>query len=62
MKWVETHGVKPRTRAEKAHLRFRNGLESKQPYSVGTTRWSHVGDDWDVVAYAAAEERKDEAA
>lgn len=58
MTWRETNGCKPRTRAAKVHVRFRNGLESKQPYTVSTTRWSHRGDNdpWDVVAYAVPDE------
>lgn len=57
MTWRETHGMKPRTSAEKVFVRYRCGLESKQAYPVRTTRWDHRGDDFDVVAYA-----KDEAA
>ena len=55
MKWVETNGRKPRTKAEKVHVRYRNGLTSKAPYTVSTTRWSQTGDDWDVMAYATEE-------
>ena len=62
MKWVETHGMKPRTRAEKAFVRYRCGLESREAYRVETMRWNWSGHDFDIMAYAAAEERKAEAA
>jgi hypothetical protein len=53
MKWVATEGRKPRTGDKLLHLKFRNGLESKQPYQVDKiARWTHVGDPWDVIAVA----------
>jgi len=53
MKWVETKGRRPKTGDKLLHLRFRNGLESKQPYRADMiARWTHIGDPWDVMAVA----------
>jgi hypothetical protein len=62
MKWVETHGSIPRTRAEKVFVRYRCGLESKQAYPTKRQRWDWRGDDFDIVAYAVPQERFEEAA
>ncbi len=56
MNWVETHGRKPRTGEKPIHVRFRNGLESRQTYVASQLRWSQVGDDWDVTHVARAAE------
>jgi hypothetical protein len=56
MKWVETLGKRPRTGEKPLHIRFRNGLESRQTYiAVQIARWDHRGDDWDVTHVARAE-------
>jgi hypothetical protein len=52
----------PRTRAEKVFVRYRCGLESKQAYPTKRQRWDWRGDDFDIVAYAIAEDRLEEAA
>jgi hypothetical protein len=53
--WVETHGRKPRTGERPLLVRYRNGLESKHTYTVRQiARWSHTGDDWDIMAVARA--------
>lgn len=56
MRWVRATGVQPRTKAEKVYVKYRNGLVSKQAYPVARQRWSHIGQDWDIVAYFATEE------
>lgn len=52
MTWIETNGQIPRIGEELLYLKFRNGLESKKSYPANRVRWSHVGDDWDVMAVA----------
>jgi hypothetical protein len=52
--WVETHGRKPRTGERPLLVRYRNGLESKTTYVARQLRWTHLGDDWDIVAVARA--------
>lgn len=52
MKWVETRGIMPRTKAESVFVRYRCGLESKAAYPVQRQRWSFTGDDWDIMAYS----------
>jgi hypothetical protein len=54
MKWVATHGRKPRTGERPLFVKFRNGLESKETYSASQLRWSHVGDPWDIMEVARA--------
>ena len=49
--WRAVKGVRPDTSALEVFVRFRNGLESKAAYKVATTRWTDLGDPWDVVAY-----------
>lgn len=56
MTWVETHVRTPRTERP-LFLKFRNGLESKQAYPTDRQRWTHEGNDFDIVAYAVPEER-----
>ena len=58
MTWRETNGTRPRVKADKLYVKFRNGLCSKTPYTVKTTRWEYRGDNdpWDVVAYAVPDE------
>jgi hypothetical protein len=57
MKWVETKGRRPKTGDKLLHLRFRNGLESKQPYRANMIRWEYSdnNDPWDVTHVARAE-------
>jgi hypothetical protein len=62
MKWVETQGSMPRTKAAKVFVRYRCGLESKQAYPVKGQRWSVTGADFDIMAYAVPAERLGEAA
>ena len=52
MTWVETKGRTPRTGERPLHIKFRNGLESRQTYTARQLRFSQVGDDWDVIAVA----------
>jgi hypothetical protein len=54
VKWVETNGRKPTTGERRLHIRFRNGLESKETYLAAQLRFSHVGDPWDIIAVARA--------
>lgn len=55
--WRETRGYKPNTSATKVFVRYRCGLESKQAYPTDRQRWTHEGNDFDIVAYAVPEER-----
>jgi hypothetical protein len=34
---------------------------SKQPYPVKGQRWSHTGQDFDIIAYFAVDEREEAA-
>ena len=53
MKWVETHGRRPRTGDKPLYVRFRNGLESQRTYTADQLRWTQVENDpWDIVAVA----------
>jgi hypothetical protein len=52
MKWVAAQGVMPRIKAQKVFVRYRCGLESKQAYPVKGQRWSHQGNDFDIMDYA----------
>ena len=62
-RWFPSKGVKPNTSAEKCFVRYRCGLVSKDAYPVKSQRWHHIGDDWDILEWMAAEdERKDQAA
>ena len=61
-RWRAVKGVRPDTSALEVFVRFRNGLESKAAYKVATTRWTNVGDPWDVIAYRVPEEDRSEAA
>lgn len=51
MKWVQTKGMKPRTRAEKVFVQYRCGMVSKEAYPTDKQRWSWSGHDFDIVAY-----------
>jgi hypothetical protein len=61
MRWIRTTGVQPRTQAEKVYVKYRCGLVSKQPYPVKGQRWSHTGQDFDIIAYFAVDEREEAA-
>ena len=51
MRWIRTTGVQPRTQAETVYVKYRCGLVSKGAYPVKTQRWTHTGDDFDIMAY-----------
>lgn len=52
LRWHDTNGKRPRTGDKLLHVRFRNGLESKQPYRADQMKFAQVGSDWDVMAVA----------
>lgn len=43
-----TEGRKPKTRAQKLRVQFRNGHVAG-PYTCDMLRWTDTGDDYDVV-------------
>lgn len=49
MNWKPTEGRKPRTGEAKLQVRFRNGWVSKWTFTAKQLRWTHTGDDFDVV-------------
>ena len=54
MDWIETKGRAPQKREQPYWLLFRNGKESKQPYTAKQMQWGHhrkgMDDDYDIVA------------
>lgn len=54
MRWVETHGRKPRTGEKPLWIKFRNGRESRFTYTAAQIRWSNSGSEWDAVEVSRA--------
>ena len=61
-RWFPSKGYRPNTSAELVFVKLRGGIESKTPWKVSTTRWHHVGDDFDVMEWRAAEEERSDRA
>jgi len=55
--WIPTHGRSPQKTEQPYWLLFRNGKESKQPYTAKQMQWGHhrkgMDDDYDIVAVRA---------
>lgn len=50
MKWIETHGRKPKTGERPLRALFRNGLESRWEYTANQLIWADRGWAFDVIA------------
>ena len=57
MDWIETKGRSPQRKVP-YFIRYRNGRESKQPYTAKQMQWGHhrkgMDDDYDIVAVRPA--------
>lgn len=55
MNWLRNKGYQPKIEG-KVFVEYRCGMVSKVPYTVRTQRWTIIGDDFDIVAYAVPED------